>query len=210
MVVSAGVLFASLFGVIAWGVVTHEGAVSSDPRVMRWAVDHRTGWLTMVMKVASVVGSNVVLVPLVLATVVGLVWVRRRWRSAMLVVLSLAGAEALYQIVKPWVGRARPPVTDHLVRATNFAFPSGHATQAAAFGALAVVLAVGRARWIQAIIGVAAGVLVLLVGLSRVYLGVHWWTDVVGGWALGGAWLCLVLAVMLRTLSRPRHVKSLT
>ncbi len=79
----------------------------------------------------------------------------------------------------------------------GYAFPSGHATEATAvYGMLAVVLASGTRRWRAKVLGWASAVLTAaVVGISRLYLGAHWLTDVLAGWALGGTWLLLVLAM---------------
>jgi undecaprenyl-diphosphatase len=109
----------------------------------------------------------------------------------------LLGALALYDIVKPLVARARPPARfDIGYRFSGFAFPSGHATQSlAVWGMLAILAAgMGSRRDVPLL---AAAVIVLLVGASRIYLGAHWLSDVLGGFALGGLWLSVLAAVML-------------
>src|SRR5439155_24202639 len=100
---------------------------------------------------------------------------------------------------KVWVGRARPPESLHLIGVSGFGFPSGHATVALACWGLAALL-VGARRPVRTklVVATAAIVIVALVGLSRIYLGVHWWTDVVAGCALGGLWLCLLALLLLR------------
>lgn len=139
-------------------------------------------------------GSTAALIPFVVGLIGYVLLSGKGWRPAVFLAAALAGAIAWYQIVKPLVGRPRPPAALHLVPASGFAFPSGHATAAiAVWGAVAIVLSVGRpTRW-KVAIGIVAGVIVTLVAVSRVYLGVHWWTDAVGGLALGGAWLCLLV-----------------
>lgn len=109
---------------------------------------------------------------------------------------TAVGAVALYALVKPLVGRPRPTLGPLVSTATGYSFPSGHATQAAAvYGALVIVWtrhATSVSRTAQA--WAAATVGVFLVGASRVYLGVHWPTDVLAGWALGAFWLAALLA----------------
>jgi undecaprenyl-diphosphatase len=196
--VAGAALLAWIFGALTQDVIAHEEAAGLDPRVHAFVVAHRTGWLTLIMRNVTWLGSNYVLVPVLLAATVALL--RRRDRRAVGRLWAVfLGAVALYTLAKPLVNRPRPPETDLIGQVSGAAYPSGHATQAiAAWGALAVVLAAGRSARARALLLSAAAVVVLLVGASRVYLGAHWLTDVLGGYALGGAWLALVIALGLR------------
>jgi membrane protein DedA with SNARE-associated domain/membrane-associated phospholipid phosphatase len=197
-VVVAGAVCAWVFVGLTQDVIAHEEAVLSDPSVMRFVADHRVPWATGLFKGVTWLGSNAVLVPLVVV-LGGYVLLRRRnlWAAALLVV-ALAGANAWYHVVKLLVARDRPPEAFHLISVSGFAFPSGHATAAiAAWGAAAIVLAAGQPAGMKVAIWIGGGLIVTLVAFSRVYLGVHWWTDVVAGVALGGAWLCTLAALSL-------------
>jgi membrane-associated phospholipid phosphatase len=100
-------------------------------------------------------------------------------------------------------GRPRPPASLHLIGVSGFGFPSGHATTVlACWGLVALLLGAGRSIRVKIVLWTAAVVIVALVGLSRIYLGVHWWTDVVAGFALGGLWLCLLGLLLLRFVER--------
>ena len=197
-VVVAGVICGWIFAGLTQDVLAHEEAVLSDPGVTRFVLDHRVAWATGFMRGVTWLGSNAVLIPLVVA-LGGYALLRKKdWRAAALLVAALAGANAWYQVVKPLVGRARPPEPLHLINVSGFAFPSGHAAASiAVWGAVAAVLAAGRVRRLKAAIWIGAGLVAALVAFSRVYLGVHWWTDVVAGAALGGTWLCLLLVATL-------------
>lgn len=191
------------FGGIAQDVLAHEEIVTIDPRVLAFVLAHRTGWLTVVMQAVTWLGSGVVLVPVLVAMSLILVWWRRDLRVPVELWVTYGGAVVLYTAAKSLVGRPRPPAVDALAHASNAAFPSGHATQAiAAWGILALVLVVGHARVWRVVVPVCAFVIVVLVGMSRIYLGVHWLTDVLGGYTLGGAWLALVLAYHLHSAAR--------
>ena len=139
----------------------------------------------------STVGSQAVLLPVV--AVAALILIVRSGRGlAVLLVVLWAGAIELYSLAKHFVGRPRPPMHLWLTSASSSAFPSGHATQSrATFGALALVCAalVGRARGLALM---CAGLLATGVGWSRVYLGVHWATDVLAGWLAAASWVALV------------------
>jgi len=197
-VVVSGAICAWIFGALTQDVLAHEEAVKFDPGITRFVVSHRTAWLTPSMKGITWLGSNAVLVPVVVL-LGGYVLVRRQnWRSAALLVAALAGSNVWYRVAKASVERPRPPVSLHLIGVSGFAFPSGHATAAiACWGMGAIVLGAGRRVSIKVGLWLSVGLIVLLVGFSRIYLGVHWWTDVVAGVALGGLWLCLLGLVFL-------------
>jgi undecaprenyl-diphosphatase len=198
VVIVAGSVCGWIFIGLTQDVVAHEEAVLSDPCVTRFVVDHREAWATGFMRVVTPLGSNAVLIPLVVA-LGGYVLLRKKdvW-AAVLPVAALAGANAWYHLVKPLVARDRPPESLHLISVSGFAFPSGHATAAVAvWGAVAVVLSTGRPARMKAAIWISAGLIATLVAFSRVYLGVHWWTDVIAGMALGGAWLCSLSSLFL-------------
>ena len=121
------------------------------------------------------------------AVAVGL-WLAKRARVALFVVIVMAGAAALESVTKLAVGRDRPVLTDAVASAAGKSFPSGHAmTAVVAFGLL-VVLVPRRFKIAAAAVGVVA---VLVVSYSRLALGVHYLSDVLGGWLLGAAWLVL-------------------
>jgi undecaprenyl-diphosphatase len=123
----------------------------------------------------------------------------RALRATRYLWVAFLGSVVLYTLAKQLVARPRPPAAELITRAGGLAFPSGHSTQAiVTWGMLAVVLLAGRSRRVRVFLLSAAAFVVLLVGASRVYLGAHWLTDVLGGYALGGAWLALILALYLR------------
>jgi membrane-associated phospholipid phosphatase len=178
------------FGIlVAAGVGLHALAGIAqglDRRLVGDAVTIRTDPLTVVAHVASLFGRSWLLIPL--AALVGVVLKRslgiRRWVP----LLAVIGADALQNAVKALVNRPRPSVT-HLEHVSSSSFPSGHATQSSAFAfallALVYTAPAGRRRAASTLCAI---VLVCAVGASRVYLGVHYPTDVAAGIILGGAW----------------------
>jgi undecaprenyl-diphosphatase len=150
------------------------------------------------MSALTWLGSSLVLVPLGLA-IGGFFYVRdHNWHPLVMLASAYIGALALYELVKSVVGRARPPLIDQIGPVVSgHSFPSGHATQAMAiWGMVAVVLAVRSPR-VRMPVASAAVLSILLVGFSRVYLGVHWLSDVLAGYALGGVVLAAILAAVL-------------
>ena len=197
---AVGALAAWAFGALTQDVIGHDETALLDPRVTRWAVAHRMDWLTGAMKVVTWLGSNAVIVPLLLVIAIILVVRRRAWRAVGLLILAVAGATGLSNVVKVAVGRSRPPVALWIGHYAGAAFPSGHATQAIAFyGMLAIVFSAGRSPSVRLALWTGAMVVVLVVGASRVYLGAHWMGDVLGGYALGAAWISLIVVMDLLT-----------
>jgi membrane-associated phospholipid phosphatase len=143
---------------------------------------------------ASVYGAPSRLSPLGL--LVAAVFLIRGWRrGALLVVLTLAGAWVLDTGLKLFFARARPvPFYDYYPAPSSYSFPSGHALFSVCFfGGLAVLLTHRiRSRVAQVAVWLVAVVVILLIGASRVYLGVHYPTDVVGGYAVGVTWITAV------------------
>jgi undecaprenyl-diphosphatase len=177
-----------------------------DRPVAVFFVRHREAWLTRLLQDLTNLGSIRILLPLILAVGVGW-WLRRRtWRPLVLLAAAYAGADLAFNAVKQLVGRPRPPAAILLKPVAGPSFPSGHATQAVAvYGMLAALAATASPRWSRKVTAWALAVVIAgLVGLSRLYLGAHWLTDVLAGFALGAAWLFAVLA-LARTLTIRHH-----
>jgi phosphatidylinositol-3-phosphatase len=194
--VPVAALAAALLGLILVGALTGgllRGAGPTglvDQPTESFLVAHREAWLTGVMRLATDLGAAGVLVPLVLAAGLAWRWWRGSWQPLGLLAGAAAGAWIVQVAVKQLVERPRPPAGIALSQATGFAFPSGHATDAAAvYGMLALLLSRSGHRPARAATWVAGVGLVALVGLSRLYLGVHWLSDVVVGIGLGASWL---------------------
>ncbi|MBW3620393.1 MAG: phosphatase PAP2 family protein [Actinobacteria bacterium] len=150
----------------------------------------RTPLRSALWSVVTDAGDAVFLVPA--AAAVGLAWRWRRddWLGLQLLGGAYLGAALLHGIAKPLVGRERPGADVAFTPETGLAFPSGHAAQASAFwvalALLALTVVVGRAARVLVVVLTAA--VVVLVAVSRLYLGAHWLTDVVAGTVLGAAW----------------------
>jgi undecaprenyl-diphosphatase len=137
--------------------------------------------LITVAQALSWFGDTARRVPMVLGLVAWLIWKRRRVAGLTVLAVPLITAIAS-SLMKDAYGRARPDLVPHLDLVNNLSYPSGHASNAAAFFVLAAMVVPGgnRTVWVAlALIGAVS------IGLSRPMLGVHWPTDVIGGWMLG-------------------------
>jgi undecaprenyl-diphosphatase len=190
------------FLLVGWGAGELWTSVigSVEQEAMRqFAAGRAEPWITTA-RIVTWAGSLFVLIPL--AIIACLLLVRAGLvREALAVALSLAGAMVISDVVKLLTSRPRPAV-EHFQHVGGSSFPSGHTTQASAFWlALALALpATGvsrRAAW-AAIAG--ALLIAVVVAWSRVYLGVHYPSDVVAGFLLGGGW-----AVCVARLTHPRE-----
>lgn len=149
-------------------------------------------WVEEAMRDITALGSTVVLVMLVAATVFYLLLAKRA-ATALFVLVSVAGGQVISSLLKATVDRPRPDLVSHLAEVQTLSFPSGHAMLSAVtyltLGALLARTAEGRTMKVY-ILGLAV-LTTLLVGISRVYLGVHWPSDVLAGWCAGFAWAML-------------------
>lgn len=141
--------------------------------------------------------------PTVLVTagflVAGWIWWRHHPHLALAILLIVLVGRGLAEAQKYWIARVRPDLEPHLVVVKTSSFPSGHATSSMIFYlTVALALSAGT-RWHRLAAG-AAVLLALLIGTSRVMLGVHWPSDVIGGWAFGMLWVLLNLRLAQRLL----------
>jgi membrane-associated phospholipid phosphatase len=196
--VASGVVLLALLvaiGYLVTKVLSHDWLGREDVGLSRWFAAHRDRDLNGATHDTTLAAETLTITVLAVVTVAvsALVW--RRWREPMLVALAVAGEVTIFLLVTLLVDRQRPPVR-HLDQAPpTSSFPSGHVAAAICmYGALAV-LANERAR--SALVRglfVALAVLVpLAVGLSRMYRGMHYLSDVLGGVILGATWLFLVV-----------------
>lgn len=159
-------------------------------------------WLAEVARDVTALGSAAVLA-LVVCAVAGFLALVRRWRTLALVVGSTVGGAGVNTLLKSLFARPRPAVVPHLTHVLTESFPSGHAMLSAivylTLGALLAQLV--ERRWQRAYLVGVALTLTLLIGLTRVYLGVHYPTDVLGGWMAGLAW-ALLTATLARAVKR--------
>jgi membrane-associated phospholipid phosphatase len=181
--------------VLADSAREHDGlSAQVDPRIAADALDARTGLLTHVATLLTLIGSEAVVGALALGLMI-LLLERRGPFFAVCAAAAMAVSAGLTVGVKLLVERARPGEVDRLGPLdTTYSFPSGHTLNSAVFLGLVVLLLVPliRDRRQRIAAGVGAGLLGFGIGLSRVYLGYHWATDVMASWLIALALLTLV------------------
>jgi undecaprenyl-diphosphatase len=183
--------------------LTGTGPADADAPVLAGFLGMRSPGLTAGVVALTTIGSTVAMA--LLATVsCGWLWWRGRRPEAVFVAVVAAGASAAFQLLKTVLGRARPPAVDRLVVETNESLPSGHATMSiAVVGALVVLAWAGCSLLARVWLVAVAALWVGAVGASRLYLGVHWFSDVLAGWLVGAAWLAVCAAGLVWWRHRP-------
>jgi membrane-associated phospholipid phosphatase len=180
-----------------------EGISVWDGPVNSFIAARREPDLTIAFRLITMLGNTATLVLLVTAAALLLAWRARSWRPVWLPALAVGGSTLAVTIIKLAVGRPRP---DHLLAAANaggYSFPSGHATNSlVAFSTLALIASttVATRRRARIVLWSAAIGAAVAIGLSRVYLGVHYVSDVLAGWTVAIGWLTvlIILDVLVR------------
>ena len=193
---AAAVALAVLFIAVLGDAIEDGAQFSFDRAILLWA---RGGsahgapigpdWFRAAMLDVTAIGGVTVLV-LMVALVAGFLALQRHWLTLALVLGGTISGSLAVTLVKNLVGRARPTITDHLVNVSSQSFPSGHAANSAiVYLTMATLLSqLVERRAARTYLFVAAALIVSLIGASRIYLGVHWPSDVLAGWAFGTLW----------------------
>lgn len=193
----------AIFAIIANGV--HAGVTQGlDENVLRWLAARRTPVLNQVMLEITTLGTTAVITVVVLTASAFLWHARDRW-AVYVLLLGTATGMVLNGALKHYFERPRPSVVQWATTVHTTSFPSGHAmTSLIAYGAIALMLArlrptprLKRTTWLL------TALLILIIGVSRMYLGVHYPSDVIAGYIAGLAWLAFLAA-----LSGRRHART--
>ena len=204
LLAAAGCLW--IFGRLAEDVVSNDSQVSIDQTVATAIHGLMTPALTTFFLVVTALGSMeaIALLSVVGAVVFG-TW--RRWLLFGTWVIAAGGSVMFILLLKALFARPRPYFEQPLLLETYYSFPSGHAMEAVVlYGTLAYFAVLALRTWrARAAVILGTSLLVLLIGFSRMYLGVHYFSDVVAGYAAGGMWLstCITAMEFVRRGKRP-------
>ena len=192
------VALAAGFTEVLEDVLKGDGIAGIDQPATGWVATHRDVWLTAALRVVTEVGGAVPLAALALLTCATVVWRCRSWPPVALALVGVSGIALVIVTAKALVIRDRPHISFAVIAEDGYSFPSGHATGTAAIGLLCAWM---LSRWLIAswtgrvIVWAIAIGLAAVIGFSRVYLGVHYVSDVVAGWLLGMTWAGIVMLV---------------
>ncbi|MCA9599779.1 MAG: phosphatase PAP2 family protein [Myxococcales bacterium] len=169
-----------------------------DERARAVAMGFRSDGLTDVMQVITFLGNGWSL-GVVAALVAGFEFFDRHRKVALFVVTASVGAGLLNALLKLLFARPRPDVALRLAAAGGYSFPSGHSMASAAIVTTLMLVVIARRPRLRALAIVVGSALIVAIGISRVYLGVHYASDVIAGWALGASWPLWLRPLLLVT-----------
>ena len=174
-----------------WLAMLLLGGGTLDRRIAEAVYAGSNPTLVTAARIFTALGEPTVLVAAGFLVAAALWWIGRGRLAVGLLLVILIG-RALTEAQKYWIARARPDVEPHLVLVRTSSFPSGHSASSMIFYLVLALALAGRTRW-RSVAAAAALLIVFLTGLSRVMLGVHWPSDVIGGWSFGLLWVLLTL-----------------
>lgn len=184
-----------------------DGATQGlDVATLRWLKDHHTPLLTNMARELTYLGTGTVVL-MIVAVAALFLWHTRHKHSAILLLAAVSGNIILNGVLKYFFHRDRPTVFDWQTSAVSSSFPSGHAMSATVcYGTVAyLVIRLQKRRWSQWLTGIAAGMIILLICATRLYLGVHYPSDVVAGILVGLAWAGFCMATLEASLVLARR-----
>lgn len=197
---------AALFALLTmWVVRAPHHLLPADTSLHRWSVEHRPAAASALARALTETGTGAI--PYALLLLAGLYagrTTRQRALTAAALLACLGAGQSLRHAAMALIARPRPATGDWATHASGWSFPSGHTTTAAMTAGLLIAALYLRELRVPRTAVVLIGLWGAAVGLTRVYLGVHWFTDVIGGWLFATAWLSLLTSAYLwRTGDRP-------
>jgi membrane protein DedA with SNARE-associated domain/membrane-associated phospholipid phosphatase len=207
VVLFAAVVIGGVIGLVnlTIRIMSNDAVSNMDVSMFNLMKEMRNAPADELMITLTMLGDGVVMTVLAVAIIGWLVW-RKAYRAGLAATIAVLAGKIFVPFLKYGIQRPRP--IELYAGAEQFSFPSGHATMAALiFGILAVLVSHSMGRWGRSLVYAAGGVLVIAIGYSRVYLGVHWLSDVVAG-LLFGTVMTAAFAVVVEAIP-PRRIKPL-
>ena len=207
LVIGVVIAIAGTIAFAALGEWVQEGLTQSfDVAVLEWMHRHNTALLTQVAVELTYLGTGTVVL-MIVAVAALFLWHTQHKHSARLLLAAVAGNILLNGMLKLVFHRARPTVFEWQTVAVSSSFPSGHAMSATVcYGTVAyLVIRLQKHRWSRLLTGTAAVVLILLICTTRLYLGVHYPSDVIAGILVGLAWASFCMATLEASLVLARR-----
>nr|WP_296780638.1 phosphatase PAP2 family protein [Rhodococcus sp. (in: high G+C Gram-positive bacteria)] len=206
--------FALALVVLAVAVRSNGWLLAGDGPVTRWFVSHRTSILNELAIAVTTAGGPPETAAVGVLAAVALIWRTKRYGPALIMLATVATASILCTVIKLVVGRGRPPLQLQLMLETDHSFPSGHVTGATTLlMMLALVLGARRSTGLHVLLVAVAVAGATLVAVTRLYLGVHWLTDVCAGALLAALMVTLggyALHLLDTRVAEQRYSSALT
>lgn len=188
-----------LFAIIAY-FVYRQATLTAEEAVLTYVNMTLTGLFWDAFFVSATELGGVMAMVIIGLGIIGLYACQYKWRRVALVALSLGGVGVLTYFLKLLFGRPRPDLWEQLVVETSFSFPSGHAMASMALALLIGYLLMESRlskQWVYVSLGILA-LYVVVIGLSRLYLGVHYPSDILAGWLISVSWIATVIPIVGR------------
>ena len=187
-------MLVGVFFLILEGINEQDIIYKFDTGIISFIVSHRTNFLSNFFLAFTQLGGIKVIVILTILISFGFI-IKHKWSYLVLVLSDLAFGSLLVIIIKNIVHRARPPFVDAIAFESSYSFPSAHSFISMTFYGLIVYLLIRKTKdlLLRILILISGILLILLIGISRIYLGVHWTSDVMAGYISGIVWLILVI-----------------
>jgi undecaprenyl-diphosphatase len=186
--------------------VREGGTQQYDVAALQWMSQHHSPVLTKVMTELTFLGTGTVVLTIV-GVVAMFLWHTEHKHSARLLLASVAGGVLLNNALKLWFARPRPEVFERLTETASSSFPSGHAMSATVcYGTVAyLVMRLQKRHWSRVLTGITAFILIVGICTTRLYLGVHYPSDVIAGMIIGLAWAGFCMATLEASLVLARR-----
>jgi undecaprenyl-diphosphatase len=187
-------IFIYIFYVILHNYLGQDTIVKTDMSILNFMATNRTPFLNQFMLFTTYLGKGeIIILGMVFVSIILILL--RRWFFFYALLISVTIGELFVWIIKNLVDRPRPPTSSALVIENSFSFPSGHTFVALAFYGLLTYFLVRfiNKKWLKKLVIFFGTLIVVLISLSRIYLGAHWFSDVVASLASGLAWLSILI-----------------